>query len=94
MLAACCLFRQNWIDALSAGIGRRPGEALRLPSDLGTLPPALNKFMSGVGALDGLNLEDWGAPGPTMCAPPPRSQHSLLESCGRLVSCLWLHAVC
>ncbi len=40
---------------------------MRLPSDLGLLPPALGRFMSGIGALDGIAPEDWVQPGPTMC---------------------------
>jgi len=40
---------------------------VRLPSDLGLLPPALGRFMSGIGALDGIAPEDWVQPGPTMC---------------------------
>ncbi len=59
-----------------AGIGRRPGETVRLPSDLGLLPPALGRFMSGIGALDGIAPEDWKQPGPTMCASTrPISKH-------------------
>ncbi len=37
----------------------------RLPSDLNQLPPALDKFVSGVRALEGISLEEWGLPGPT-----------------------------
>ena len=48
-----------------AWVGGRPS-CRRLPSDLNQLPPALNKFMSGVAALEGISLEDWSQPGPTM----------------------------
>ena len=44
-----------------AGLGRRPSEVLRLASDLNATPPALNQFVSGVGALECISVEDFGA---------------------------------